>query len=227
MRTSAIWQFGNSVIPGIRGCQPDWAGPGRAQRRSYAAQATPHKRQRGSAPLCPPPAPTSPAHARPGLARAATRTLGAGQATRGQARPRKPPRVPSPHTPIKRPARGMRSRLARDRTKPQWCNIRCNKARMFPDQASRARDARPPRPRHASSRLILAHCGLLRSRHPRPLPTLLRLIAAYCGLLRSRHPRPLPTLLRLFAAFAAYCGPVVLALSGSRAPAARSSCAPT
>ena len=37
---SAIRRFGDSVIPRIRGCQPDRAGPGRAQRRSYAAQAT-------------------------------------------------------------------------------------------------------------------------------------------------------------------------------------------
>ena len=40
MSASAIRRFGDSVIPRIRGCQPDRAGPGRAQRRSYAAQAT-------------------------------------------------------------------------------------------------------------------------------------------------------------------------------------------
>ena len=33
-------RLGDSVIPRIRGCQPDRAGPGRAQRRSYTAQAT-------------------------------------------------------------------------------------------------------------------------------------------------------------------------------------------
>ena len=37
---SAIRRFGDSVIPRIKGCQPDRAGPGRAQRQSYAAQAT-------------------------------------------------------------------------------------------------------------------------------------------------------------------------------------------
>ena len=36
----AIRRFGDSVIPRIKGCQPDRAGPGRAQRQSYAAQAT-------------------------------------------------------------------------------------------------------------------------------------------------------------------------------------------
>ena len=40
MSASAIRRFGDSVIPRIRGCQPDRARPGRAQRRSYAAQAT-------------------------------------------------------------------------------------------------------------------------------------------------------------------------------------------
>ena len=40
MSASAIWQFGDSVIPRIKGCQPDLAWPGRAQRRSYAARAT-------------------------------------------------------------------------------------------------------------------------------------------------------------------------------------------
>ena len=33
---SAIRRFGDSVIPRIRGCQSDLAGPGRAQRQSYA-----------------------------------------------------------------------------------------------------------------------------------------------------------------------------------------------
>ena len=40
MSASAIRWFGDSVIPRIRGCQPDRAEPGWAQRRSYAAQAT-------------------------------------------------------------------------------------------------------------------------------------------------------------------------------------------
>ena len=40
MSASAIRRFGDSVIPRIRGCQSDRAGPGRAQRQSYAAQAT-------------------------------------------------------------------------------------------------------------------------------------------------------------------------------------------
>ena len=40
MSASTIRRFGDSVIPRISGCQPDRAGPGRAQRRSYAAQAT-------------------------------------------------------------------------------------------------------------------------------------------------------------------------------------------
>ena len=40
MSASAIRRFGDSVIPRIRGCQLDLAGPGQAQRWSYAAQAT-------------------------------------------------------------------------------------------------------------------------------------------------------------------------------------------
>ena len=40
MSDSAIRRFGDSVIPRISGCQPDRAGPGWAQRQSYAAQET-------------------------------------------------------------------------------------------------------------------------------------------------------------------------------------------
>ena len=40
MSASAIRRLGDSAIPRIRGCQPDRAWPGQAQRRSYATQAT-------------------------------------------------------------------------------------------------------------------------------------------------------------------------------------------